>query len=416
MKIRFVILFTISLLLVSGCESNSISRNTKELTKKIEVKEASNNYKIDESKNLNKEISKLGFEILNQNFKDENIIISPLSIVSALGMTANGAEKDTLDEFEEIFSSDLDLLNNYIGSYVKSLPSDENKISIANSIWIKDKDNIKIEDEFLLDNKKYYNSKIFLAPFDESTKNDINEWVNNETNGIIEKLIDKLPNEDVVMYLINALSFDAEWRKIYENTDVRENIFVTNKGKEQIVEFMSSEESKYIENENIKGFIKPYKNNDYAFVALLPNEEIEFNQFLKTIKGNEIIELIEQAEKKDVFAKIPKFSVEYSKNLNESLKNIGLTKAFSEFEANFKRINNEGGEQFYISKVIHKAKIDVNEKGTKAGAATSVEMKNESAMVEEEIKEVILDRPFVYLIIDTKYNLPLFIGNLVSVK
>ena len=111
---------------------------------------------------------------------------------------------------------------------------------------------------------------------------------------------------------------------------------------------------------------------------------------------------------------MPKFSVEYSSLLNDSLKQMGIVDAFDEENADFTALGKSEVGNIYISRVIHKTKIDVDEKGTKAGAVTAVEMETKSIMLEEP-KEVILNRPFFYMIIDTEQNLPLFMGSLMDV-
>ncbi|NMA94658.1 MAG: serpin, partial [Clostridiales bacterium] len=115
-----------------------------------------------------------------------------------------------------------------------------------------------------------------------------------------------------------------------------------------------------------------------------------------------------------VNAVTPKFIVEYEALLNEPLKNMGMTDAFSDHDANFSGLGTSSRGNIFIGRVIHKTKIDVDEKGTKAGAVTAVEMKDEAAM-EVEYREVVLDRPFFYMIIDTEEKLPLFMGSLMDI-
>lgn len=416
MKKKGIIIIILVALLLAAC---GVSKESNELTKDIEKQDVSS---VEITAPSYKEISPkegiidFSLNIFRENYKDENILISPLSIISALGMAANGAENNTLAEMEEVFNADVSTLNNFLEAYIKYIPSDEKyKVNIANSIWIKDEKSLTVSEEFLKTNKTYYDAEVFRAAFDEGTKNEINDWVNKETDGMIDKLLDEVP-EAAVMYLINALSFDAEWEKIYEISQVNESEFNSMDGQSQTVDFMNSEESYYLENKNAVGFIKPYKDSKYAFVALLPNEGVDMDEFLDTLDGENLTKLLENKQEAPVLARIPKFSLEYSILLNESLKKIGMIDAFDTNKADFSALANSDLGNIVISRVIHKTKIEVDEKGTKAGAVTGVEMSVTSAIEQEEPKIVYLDRPFFYMIVDTEHNLPIFMGSLMSVE
>ena len=158
------------------------------------------------------EITDFGLKLLSENFNEENILISPLSIVSALAMVANGANDETLSEMEKTLNSDVQELNDYLKAYNAYLPSKEKyEVSLANSIWFKDDENLNVKEDFLKINRDYYDASVYKTTFDEKAKDDINSWVNLKTKGMIETLLEEAPPENVIMYLINALSFDAEW-------------------------------------------------------------------------------------------------------------------------------------------------------------------------------------------------------------
>ncbi len=362
------------------------------------------------------EITGFSLKLFNENFEDKNILISPISIVSALGMVANGAKGNTIFEMEEVLNSDIQGLNDYLKAYTAYLPSsDKYKVSLANSIWFKDDEGLNVNRDFLQTNKDYYDASVYKAAFDKSTKDDINAWVKDKTNGMIETLLEEAPSKDAVMYLINALSFDAEWENIYKDTQINDGEFTLENGEKQVVEFMSSSEFSYLENETVTGFIKPYKDNKYAFVSLLPKENISMVDLLKSFDTKNLISLLENKKDKEVNVKIPKFSMEFNALLNEPLQSLGILDAFDEKKADFMGLGKSIDGNIYISRVIHKTKIDLDEKGTKAGAVTAVEMDTESAPI-EEVKKVILDRPFFFMIVDIEQNLPLFMGSLMNVN
>ena len=360
-------------------------------------------------------LTDFALNMMKENYEEENILLSPLSIVLALGMTANGGANNTLLEVETMLHADSDSLNDFLEAYVSYLPSGEKyRVNIANSIWIKDKEGLSVSDDFLRENKTYYDADVFKAAFDEQTKDEINDWVKVETDDMITKLLDQIP-EAAVMYLINALSFDAEWAEIYQNTAIHEGTFTSRSEEEQNVEFMYSEENSYIEMENATGFIKPYADHKYAFVALLPNEDVGMADFVENLNGESLSSAFENATSDMVYAGIPKFTVEYDTLLNDSLIDLGMKDAFDPEDADFSDLAQSEDGKIYISRVIHKTKIEVDERGTKAGAVTAVEMCESAAFIEEP-KEVILDRPFVYMIIDTEQNFPIFMGVLNSIS
>ena len=417
MKKSFIIAALLLALTLSACKTSNLKNTTDMMAniKKDNIETIKLSDLNDPKVNRRNEIIDFSLQIFRDSYDNENILISPLSIISALGMVSNGANGETLSELENAFDSDIKGLNEYLKAYAQYLPSsDKYKVSLANSIWFKDKESLTIDNDFLQTNKDYYDASIYKAPFDESTKNAINAWVNNMTSGMIDKLLEEAPSLDTVMYLINALSFDAEWETVYKQIQVTEGEFVSENGKKQAAKFMNSNEYTFLEDNSVTGVIKPYKDNKYAFVALLPKDNISMRELLDYLNAKNIMSLIENKASETVLTKLPKFSFEYNKMLNEPLKKMGIIDAFDEQKADFLKLGKSLDGNIFINRVIHKTKIDVNEKGTQAGAVTAVEMDATGVII--ETKEVILDRPFFYMIIDTEQNLPLFIGSLMDVN
>ena len=337
---------------------------------------------------------------------DKNSLISPLSVMLALAMTANGADGKTLQEMETVLGGGMsvDELNEYLYTYMKTLPStDKAKVTLANSIWFRNEKGFVVENDFLQRNADYYNAPAYKAEFDSSTVDDINRWVSNNTDGMIDRIIDGDIDEDTMMYLINALVFDAEWAEIYEKRDIRDGIFTCYDGSENTVSMMSSSESLYIECGNAKGFIKQYAGGEYCFAALLPNEGVDILDYIDSLTGEGFVNAYNNAEYAEINAKLPKFSYDYSLSMNDALIAMGMPSAF--LKADFSKMSNE---DLFISQVLHKTFISVDERGTRAGAVTSVQMNKESCP--DGIIEITLDRPFVYAIVDNATGLPIFIG------
>ena len=348
----------------------------------------------------------------------ENTLISPLSVLYALAMTANGADGETLTQMEKVLGMDVDNLNSYMLAYLDLLPeSKDYKMSLANSIWFKDDPNFAVEQSFLQTNADYYGAGAYKAAFDEGTRNDINNWVKEHTDGMIPEIIDEIPDE-AIMYLLNALAFDAKWADEYEEHQIREGRFTMEDGTRQDVDMMHSEEYTYLEDDLATGFIKYYKDRKYAFVAMLPNEGVSVSQYVDSLTGEHLRELLNNPQDLTVFASIPKFETEYDIEMSEVLQEMGMTDAFDWQVADFSRLGtyNVDGMNICINRVLHKTFISVSEQGTRAGAATAVEMVAEGAMEIVEFKEVVLDRPFVYMLIDCETNLPFFIGTMMNVN
>ena len=351
----------------------------------------------------------------NSMTEGENTLVSPLSVLCALAMTANGAEGETLTQMEKTLGLDVDVLNRWLYTYMSSLPQEEwGKLGLANSIWFKQDEKFEVEQDFLQTNADYYGAGLYGAPFDDRTLKDINGWVEDHTDGMIPEILNEL-DPDAVMVLVNALAFDAEWQNIYTENQVREKIFTTENGEERKTELMHCSEYAYLEDELATGFIKYYEGRNYAFVALLPNEGVSVADYAASLTGEGLREMLLSVSQEKVFTAIPRFETETALELNDALKAMGMPKAFHDVSAEFYGIGNYAGESLYINRVCHKTFIKVDEKGTKAGAATAVEMTPQSAAPsQQEPKEVILDRPFLYMLVDCKTNTPFFLGSMMD--
>ena len=347
---------------------------------------------------------------------NQNTLISPLSIMLALAMTANGANGETLAQMESVLGMSIADLNEYLYSYARSMPNNEyGSVSLANSVWIKEDENLEVKQDFLQTIANYYEADIFKAPFDNSTVNDINNWVNNKTDGLIKKTLEGV-SKDAILYLINTLLFEADWPSVYERSDVLNGTFTAKNGEEQSAKMMRSTEWKYIEPENASGFVKNYKNNAYSFVGILPNEGIDIDDYIASLNASDLLAQLQKPKAYQTKVRLPKFEYDFSIMLNDVLKNMGMHLAFDMGYANFNKMAKYYGDQgnVYIGNVLHKTSITVAEKGTRAGAVTVIEMDGCTSAPPEIIKYVYLDRPFVYMIIDNQTKTPIFIGHVNS--
>lgn len=347
----------------------------------------------------------------------KNTLISPLSVMYALSMTANGAKGETLSQMETALGMDTASLNNYLYTYRNmSAQNGADKMHIANSIWFSDNQHFTVDANFLQTNANYYGADLYKAPFDDRTCKEINNWVKTETEGMIPKIIDSIPT-DAVMYLVNAVAFEAEWASVYKETQVDEDTFTKEDGSTETVDMMYSKESRYLEDDNATGFLKYYQGNRYAFAALLPNKGVTVSEYVASLDSKALYAMLAAPTVHTVEAAIPKFETEYSTDMAAILSAMGMSDAFDGQVADFSGLGTSVAGNIAIHRVLHKTYISVAEQGTKAGAATAVEMNMTSAeYIENQPKIVYLDRPFVYMLIDCETNTPFFMGTMMDVK
>ena len=354
--------------------------------------------------------------LLRQTAGRESVLLSPVSLLYALGMTANGASGETLAQLEQVTGMDRDTLNDYLYTYRMSLPENTKKckLSLANSLWVRDI--FRVEDSFLDNCVSYYDAEVYRSAFDEAMKNDLNHWVSDQTDGMIDKLLEQAPGERTMLYLVNAVCFDAKWKKPYEKENIqKDGVFTAADGTRQTADLLWSQESLYLSDDNTTGFMKYYDGGRYAFVGLLPNEGVSITDYVAGLTGGKLHALLNAPQHGTVEAAIPRFKASSSLELSDALKAMGVTDAFDSTAADLRAMGGAPNDQLYVSAVLHKTYLELDENGTKAAAVTAVD--NVAASPEPpEVHRVVLDRPFVYMIVDTHANLPLFLGTVTTMS
>ena len=339
--------------------------------------------------------------LFREAYDGNNTLISPLSAMLALTMTANGAKGKTLSQMESAFGMSLDELNEFFYSYRTGLvQTEKSKLTLANSIWLRGSFNVK--SAFLQTNADFFGADAYKTPFDETTLRKINEWVNEKTDGMIPELIDEIPG-DTVLYLINALFFDAEWANPFSPRNTQPGTFTKENGERVKVDLMIAEEvCDYVDDDRAQGIVKYYGGGEYAFVALLPNKYVLLSDFVASLDGETLRSLLTNRRTGEVRIRLPKYEVEYTVDLSDALQNMGMTAAFGG-KADFSGITGSRSG-FRVDSVLQKTFLSLNENGTRAGAAT------EAHMYASVKPTFVFTRPFVYLLVDARNFLPLFIG------
>ena len=349
--------------------------------------------------------SSFAAELFKDNYsKGKTTLVSPLSVLTALALVQNGAQGNTLAQFEQALGGlDRDTLNAYMRAYCDFL-TESDELKIANSVWTDS--GAEAKRAFLQKAVDSYSAQLFSAPLsDPKTVESINSWVKKNTDGMIPKIIEKA-DRYAVMMLVNAIAFDAKWETPYKRSDIERLEFTSYSGSKKKTDFMCSTENIYLKDGGAVGFMKPYKNGRFAFAALLPDENTGIDDYVASLSGDKLMKIFSSAKRgNEVNVKMPKFRAEYSTQLIDTLKKMGVKDAFDNKTADFSSLVEN--RDAYIATVVHKTFIEVDEKGTRAAASTLVGADTMSLM---EPYSVCLNRPFVYMIVDTETNLPLFIG------
>ncbi|MBR1781373.1 MAG: hypothetical protein IJ751_08250 [Oscillospiraceae bacterium] len=335
-----------------------------------------------------------------------NLLLSPYSLYAALGMVANGAAGETRAALEQVLGLDVTRLNAVLGGLLSGAEGDE-VLAMANRLWLNTAQGLELEPDFQAAMERIYRASLVQEPFSDATVGEINDWVREHTRDRIPELLQKLDG-DSALVLVNALSFDALWRDPYSDYQVSDGVFTALDGAEQTVPMMHGTEWGYLECADATGFVKPYQGGQYAFVALLPREGVALETLLDDLDGAGLRALLEQAQDIQVETALPKFHTESGVSLREALEQLGMGGAFDPLRADFSAIAPDLSP-LYLSQVIHKTSLTVDEAGTQAAAATWIVLEAGSVMP-EPMPEVILDHPFVYLIMDANACAPIFLG------
>ncbi|MBC8234168.1 serpin family protein [bacterium] len=365
--------------------------------------------------------NKFGFKIfkeITKEEKDKNVFISPLSVAMALGMTYNGANGSTQEAMQktlELSGLTIQEINESYKSLTELLTNLDPKVKfqIANSIWYRDI--FPVEAEFIHINKTYFDAEVsgldFSAP---NASNIINGWVNEKTNGKIEKIVDDVINPLTVMFLINAIYFKGIWTYQFDESQTRDDIFTLPDGSKKPCKMMKQKnEFQYFENDAFQAIDLPYGDGDFRMTIFLPRMEKSVDSLVAELNQENWNRWINSFHKQELTLQLPKLTLEYEIKLNDVLKALGMEIAFNPDKADFTKMYKEEGvsANLYISKVKHKTFVEVNEEGTEAAAVTSVEMTFTAAPFGLLMR---VDRPFIFAIRENYSGTILFIGKIVE--
>ncbi len=360
-----------------------------------------------------------GFELYqNLRGKKGNLFFSPYSISTALAMTYAGARGQTEKEMAQVlhFSLEQNSLHASFSKLQSHLNTIQNKgyvkLSIANSLWAQK--GYRFLDTFFDLNKKYYGAGLNFVDFarqTETARKTINIWVENKTEQKIKELIKQgMIDSSTTLVLCNAIYFKGNWVRQFDKAKTRDTDFYISPDKTVKVPMMSQKsEFRFKDFGSFSAIELPYEGNDLSMIIFLPKEVDGLAGLEKNLTYDNVkvwINKLIASYKSEILVNLPEFKTTCELELSKTLSDMGMPHAFA--DADFSGMT--GKKELSISKVIHKAFVDVNEEGTEAAAATAVVMR-------KGISKLLIfraDHPFVFLIRENKTESILFIGRIVD--
>lgn len=353
------------------------------------------------------------------NKEHGNIFFSPFSISTALAMTYAGADGETAKQMAkamQFFPNNSDFHQAY-GKYIQMLEKNAQgniQLRIANKLW--GEKSFKIESDFMKLNKLAYNSPLVMLDFinkPDACRKVINDWIAESTE---QKILDLIPfggiTSSTKLVLTNAIYFKGDWLYKFDKARTKDRIFYLSDGSQKETSFMNSRQNLKFKQTNLyKAVLIPYKGNMQSMVIILPNYSSDLKKIEEDFRTENFLSGLNKTA--DIILSIPKFNVTLPLNLNSYLSELGMKAAFQK-NADFTKICKDSG--FFISDVIHKVFIEIDENGTEAAAATAVVMKTVSVSMQPKPKPIkfIADHPFIFYIIDNQTSAILFMGKIVD--
>ena len=342
--------------------------------------------------------------------EQQDVFVSPLSVTYALGMLSNGAVGDTQKEILEgleFRSGKVDDINSLCHQLMIESPKldKSTQLSMANAVVVNKK--IQLQPTFQNVVKKQYDalvaSKDFSSP---ATLSFINQWASDNTQGMVPKILERI-NPDGVSYLLNALYFKGIWYRQFDKKRTQQESFTQADGKKLSVKMMHQKERFLAaENDNYQTVVLPYGNGSYEMVVLLPREGKDLLSLLQTMDAKKWKDNLKNTYSSEVDLKLPRFTSAYTRELNDVLKLLGMNTMFERGKADLTKMSKA---KAFVSMVLQKAKIEVDEEGSKAAAVTVVETLDAAAPPSKPIM-FHANRPFMYAIVEHSTGTIFFMG------
>lgn len=368
-------------------------------------------------------VNQFGLKFFAKLDQEQNQFFSPYSICSALSVLDVGAGGETKAELESMLGiANLNDWNQQMQLYLSKDWGKDTKVLTGNSLWISPTMNCaeNMEEDFLAPVLFYYEGEAFEADFAHDglgVVKQMNQWVDQHTDGMIPQFKEQV-DQDTVLSILNAVYFEGKWESPFKGEDtLPDATFINGNGEaEKDIPMMCQEQVKlrYIETDTVRGVELPYKNSTVVMDVLLPRngEGVELYHQMSVEEQTALWASFDEAQEEEITElRLPAFTMDITvENMPEILKELGMNSAFSE-NADLDKI----GKDVYVSEVAHRAKIEVNEEGTRAAAVTEI-VAVEGCMETLESISFIVNRPFLYAIRDTETGMILFLGQITTMK
>lgn len=365
----------------------------------------------DAQRNVVKKNNDFAFNLFHQIQGMDGKVVSPMSVAYLMGMLANGADGATQQQILKAIGCEgvsLQEVNELYQGMMQVLGKQDKqtKVEIANYIAINK--NNKINKDFAQEVSQSYQAAIESLDFSSSkTTQRINHWCSEQTDGMIPKIIDQV-DAGAVSYLMNAIYFNGTWAEKFDAHNTKQETFRGYTRDIQKVDMMHQvKKFYYTENEMYKAVDLPYGNGSFSMTVLLPNEGKGIDEMMKSLNAESFAKMHQNMENCMVNLKLPKFTTETKLDLNDIISKFGAPMIFNPSQANFSHF---ADGNFFVSKMLQKAKIEVSEQGTKAAAVTAAVMLTSLAPTQIRNVEFFANRPFVYAITDRQSGAILFMG------
>lgn len=342
----------------------------------------------------------------------KNIFISPISVSYAFSMLNNGAAGTTQKEIQQVLglgSFSPEEINAYNQKMLVASRDLDPQVTLetANSIWVRQ--GLPVSPAFAEVNKSYYQAEVSTVDFSNpQTLGQINSWASKHTNGRIPVVLDRM-DPNAVIYLLNALCFRGEWTDPFEKGATKEDIFTNADGSTSTVPMMNrSFTTLCFVSDTYKMITLPYGNGAFFMSVLLPDKGETTASIIADLSEAAQADLSKERTGYRVHLKLPRFSASYDIKLNDRLEALGMPSVFDPATADFSRLSSQ---PLFISEAFQKARIEVDEEGTKAEAVTVIEGTLTSpGPVQVPKLDFFVDRPFVYMIQEVSSGAVFFIG------
>ena len=359
------------------------------------------------------EANKFSLKMFAQMHKEEksneNFCFSPLSASWALSMAANGADGTTREQMYETLGfscNDAEKINAFQQKIIKRLAildPEKVTVSVANSMWVNE--NFKIKKEFEKSNTAYYDAAVKNIKFDDAAAKAINDWCSQKTEGKITEIVKEI-NPQTELFLINALYFNGRWTDTFNKKRTKEEEFTKENGEKIKVQMMHLKDNLYYyEDENVQMVAKPFGQKKLDMLFILPREGVTMDKSVQLLSEN-LDAWYSDTKMEEVNLGLPRYKAEYSTSLKKCLQSLGMSDAFTPGKANFSALSKE---PLFIGDVLQKTFVKVDEEGAEAAAVTSVTLLAMAAGPPKP-KNMVINRPFIYIIRERETGNILFIG------